>query len=219
MIQGVLFDLDGTLADTAPDLAYALNTLLARYGRDLVSLERVRPRASQGARGLLDVGFGVQPGDPYFDELRDEFLQLYRDNLCRHTVLFEGIPQLLAALEARGLPWGIVTNKLSRFTDPLVAQLGLAERAACVVSGDTYAKPKPYPDPLLGAAREMELMPERVLYVGDDERDMQAAQAAGMGGVIARYGYLGAGRPPEEWHALGSIDQPQQLMTYLPHDH
>ena len=159
MIQGILFDLDGTLADTAPDLGYALNTLLLRYGRDPVTLERIRPRASQGARGLLDVGFGVQPGDPYFEELRDEFLQLYRDNLCRHTVLFEGIPQLLSTLEARGLPWGIVTNKLARFTDPLVAQLGLAERAACVVSGDTYAKPKPYPDPLLGAAREMELTP------------------------------------------------------------
>jgi phosphoglycolate phosphatase len=219
VIQGVLFDLDGTLADTAPDLGYALNTLLLRYGRDPVTLERIRPRASQGARGLLDVGFGVQPGDPYFEELRDEFLQLYRDNLCRHTVLFDGIPQLLADLETRGLPWGIVTNKLSRFTDPLVLQLGLAERAACVVSGDTYAKPKPFPDPLLGAAREMELMPERVLYVGDDERDMQAAQAAGMGGVIARYGYLGSGRPPEAWHALGAIDEPQQLMTYLPHGH
>ncbi len=219
MIQGILFDLDGTLADTAPDLAYALNILLSRYDRDPITIERLRPQASHGARGLLEIGFGVQPGDPYFEELRDEFLLLYRDNLCRHTVLFAGIPQLLTHLDARGLPWGIVTNKLARFTDPLVAHLGLTKRAACVVSGDTYAKPKPYPDPLLGAAREMELSPERMIYVGDDERDMQAAQAAGMGGVVARYGYLGSGRPPEEWHALGLIDQPQQLMAYLPHVH
>ncbi len=219
MIQGILFDLDGTLADTAPDLAHALNLLLSRYNRDPITTEHVRPQASHGARGLLEIGFGVHPGDPYFDELRDEFLLLYRDNLCRDTVLFAGIPELLAELDLRNLPWGIVTNKLARFTDPLVAQLGLADRAACVVSGDTYAKPKPYPDPLLGAARELELSPERLIYVGDDERDMQAAQAAGMGGVVARYGYLGSGRPPEEWRALGMIDQPQQLMTYLTHDH
>ena len=217
MIQGILFDLDGTLADTAPDLGFALNTLLERYDRPPVPLDVLRTRASQGARGLLEAGFGIQPGAPFFDELRDEFLALYRDNLCRRTTLFAGVASLLEALDARAMPWGIVTNKLAQFTQPLVAQLGLADRAACIVSGDTYAKPKPYPDPLLGAARELELAPGTLLYVGDDERDMQAAQAAGMGGIVARYGYLGNGTPPETWHALGWIDKPHELMQFL-HD-
>lgn len=218
MIRGILFDLDGTLADTAPDLGWALNTLLGRYGRDPVALPRLRRRASQGVRGLLEEGFGVHPEDPYFEELRDEFLTLYRDNLCRHTVLFEGVPELLDTLDARACPWGIVTNKLARFTTPLVEALRLAERAACVVSGDTYARPKPYPEPLLGAAGELALSPAELLYVGDDERDMVAAQAAGMEGIVARYGYLGDGPSPETWHARGWIDHPRDLMAYLPHD-
>jgi 2-phosphoglycolate phosphatase len=216
VIHGILFDLDGTLADTAPDLGHALNTLLARYGRDPVPLERIRPRASQGARGLIDEGFGAKPGDPFFEELRDEFLELYLQNLCRETVLFAGVSDLLDSLDLRGIAWGIVTNKLARYTDPLVTLLGLSERASCIVSGDTYAKPKPFPDPLLGAAREMELSPEALVYVGDDERDVQAAQAAGMDGIIACYGYLGnSGRPPEEWHARGMIAQPMDLLGYL----
>ncbi|MDE1982922.1 MAG: HAD-IA family hydrolase [Betaproteobacteria bacterium] len=218
MIRGILFDLDGTLADSAPDLGWALNTLLDRYGRPPVALDRLRRRASQGARGLLEEGFGVRPEDPFFEELRDEFLTLYRDNLSRRTVLFEGVPELLASLDARGLPWGIVTNKLARFTGPLVEALGLAQRAACVVSGDSYARPKPYPDPLLGAAGELALAPAELLFVGDDERDMVAAQAAGMDGIVARYGYLGEGTPPETWHARGWIDHPRELMAFLSHD-
>ena len=219
MIQGVLFDLDGTLADTAPDLAYALNALLLRYDREPLTLERLRPQASHGARGLIEEGFGSKPGDVYFEELREQFLALYMENLCRKTALFTGIPELLDHLDTHKIHWGIVTNKLTRFTDPLVERLGLMDRASCVVSGDSYAKPKPFPDPLLGAAQEMELAPQTLIYVGDDERDMQAARAAGMPGIVARYGYLGSGRPPEQWNAQAMIDTPIGLISYLNHVH
>jgi N-acetyl-D-muramate 6-phosphate phosphatase len=215
MIRGVLFDLDGTLADTAPDLGLALNLLLERYGRETVPLERLRPQASHGARGLLQVGFEIRPGEPYYEELRDEFLEIYSKNLLVRTTLFHGVPELLATLESRSLPWGIVTNKIRRFTDPLVKKLDLDQRAACVVSGDTYARPKPYPDPLIGAADELNLPPDTLVYVGDDERDMRAGLAAGMRVVAARYGYLGSEAPPEEWNAHALIDSPMELIGFL----
>ncbi len=215
-ILGVLFDLDGTLADTAPDLAWALNTLRLRYDRPALPLATLRPLASHGARGLLKTGFDLSPSDPFFEELRDEFLTLYRDHLCVDTRLFDGVSELLDALDTRHISWGIVTNKLTRFTDPLVQQLGLEERAQCIVSGDTYARPKPYPDPLQGAARELELPVESLLYLGDDVRDMQAAQAAGIKGVVARYGYLGDGPDPGQWPAWGRIAHPLELLSYLP---
>lgn len=217
MILGLLFDLDGTLADTAPDLAHVVNILRNQYGRQPVPLELLRPHASQGARGLLEAGFGVHPGDPFFDELREEFLELYQTHLCVNTRLFDGIPELLDDVDQQGIPWGIVTNKFTRFTDPLVCKLGLQQRAQCVVSGDTFARPKPYPDPLLGAARQLGLQPDTMIYLGDDERDMRAAQAAGMSGVIARYGYLGS-IPPDRWNALGVIDHPSQLKTFYQND-
>jgi len=215
MIRGVLFDLDGTLADTAPDLGGALNRLLERYGRERVPLERLRPQASHGARGLLQIGFDIRPGDPYYDELRDEFLELYASNLCVDTILFDGVPELLKTLEDRELPWGIVTNKIRRFTEPLVRELDLDKRAACVVSGDSYAKPKPYPDPLIGAARELDLPPDTLIYVGDDERDMRAGLAAGMRVVAARYGYLGSELPPEQWNAHAIVDAPGELLGFI----
>lgn len=215
MIRGVLFDLDGTLADTAPDLGLALNLLLQRYGRETVPLERLRPQASHGARGLLQVGFEIRPADPYYEELRDEFLELYSKNLRVHTTLFDGVEELLSTLESRSLPWGIVTNKIRRFTDPLVKELDLDRRAACVVSGDTYARPKPYPDPLIGAAEELKLPADTLVYVGDDERDMRAGLAAGMRVVAARYGYLGSELPPEQWNAHALIDAPMELIGYI----
>lgn len=215
-ILGVLFDLDGTLADTAPDLAWALNTLRLRYDRPALPLSRLRPLASHGARGLLKVGFDLSPSDPYFEELRDEFLTLYQDHLCVDTRLFDGVHELLGVLDHRQIPWGIVTNKITRFTRPLVRQLGLEERAGCVVSGDTFARPKPYPDPLNGAAQALNLPVQSLLYLGDDARDMQAAQAAGAKGIIAGYGYLGDGLLPDQWCASGFITHPMELLSFLP---
>lgn len=214
MSLGVLFDLDGTLADTAPDLGAALNALLLRYGREALPLNQIRPWVSQGARGLLSAGFGIQPGEPFFEELREEFLELYQQDLATHTKLFDGIPELLRNLEEREIPWGIVTNKLTRYTDPVVEALGLAARARCVVSGDTFARPKPWPDPLLGAAQQLGHAPQSLVYVGDDERDMQAADAAGMPGIVAGYGYLG-GSDPHSWNSVAILKTPLELLQHL----
>ncbi len=215
MIQAVLFDLDGTLADTAPDLGYALNVLLERYGREKISLEKIRPVASHGARGLLELGFGIKPSEPYFDEMRTEYLDLYLKNICRETRLFDGMEPLLQKLETQKIKWGVVTNKPKRFTDPLMRLLKLDQRAACSVSGDSYEKPKPYPDSLLGAAKELSVESNTIVYVGDDERDMQAARAAGTHAVIANWGYMGTGNHPDKWPHDARIDQPQQLLEYL----
>jgi N-acetyl-D-muramate 6-phosphate phosphatase len=215
MIRAVLFDLDGTLADTAPDLGFALNSLLIRYGRDPISLQKIRPVASDGARGLLELGFGIKPNDPYFDEMRTEFLDLYLKNICRETKLFDGMEDLLKQLETKKIKWGVVTNKPKRFTDPLMVLLKLDKRAACMVSGDSYDRPKPYPDPLLGAAEEISIESSDIVYVGDDERDMQAARAAGTQAVIANWGYMGNCNHPDKWPADARIDQPSDLLEYL----
>ena len=191
--RAVLFDLDGTLADTAPDLARALNRV--RAANDLAPLpaEITRPNASSGARGLLKVGFGLNPGDERYEALRLQFLDFYAAELCVDTRLFDGIAELLAQLDPDRLPWGVVTNKAERFTLPLLQGLHLAGRAACIVGGDTTARAKPHPDPLLHAAAALELPPSACLYVGDDLRDVQAARAAGMRVIAAKYGYLGDG--------------------------
>jgi len=215
MIQGVLFDLDGTLADTAPDLGGALNDLLSRYDRAPLPHSVLRPLASSGARGMILQGFGVTPSDPYFEELRDEYLECYAARLVRDSVLFPGVEELLASLDRHGLPWGIVTNKFTRYAEPLIALMPPLDRTACLVCGDTYERPKPYPDPLIGAAEMLNLPPARLLYVGDDERDMVAAEAAGMRGVVARYGYLGNGAPPEQWPAQHHIDHPVELINLI----
>ena len=151
-IRAVLFDLDGTLVDTAPDLGYALNLQRARHGLPALPDDVIRPQASHGARGLLGIGFDLHPDDAKFAHMREEFLQLYADNICRHSRPFDGILDLLAALDARQLKWGVVTNKPARFTEPLMSILDLAERAACIVSGDTCPQPKPHPAPMLAAA-------------------------------------------------------------------
>jgi N-acetyl-D-muramate 6-phosphate phosphatase len=214
-IRAVLFDLDGTLADTAPDLAGALNRLLAEHGRDAVPLERARPVTSSGARGMLRVGFGIDPAHAEYDALRARFLDLYAECICRETRLFDGMPDLLAAIEGRGLPWGVVTNKAERFTFPLLAALGLAARTACVVGGDTTGRIKPHPDPLLHAARALGLAPANCLYVGDDLRDVQAARAAGMPVIAAGYGYLGDEGDPSAWKADAVIAHPLETLNHL----
>jgi phosphoglycolate phosphatase len=215
MIQAVLFDLDGTLADTAPDLGYALNLLRERHGLAPLAQETIRPYASHGTRGLFEIGFGLTPENARFDPLREEYLALYTANLCRFTQLFPGMVTLLEALEERNIHWGVVTNKPARFTNPLLEQLGLIGRAASIISGDTCPHPKPHPEPLLCAAREIGVAPQTCLYVGDAERDIEAARAAGMPALIADYGYLGAADRPETWGAQGRIDTPLGILAFL----
>lgn len=213
--RAVLFDLDGTLADTAADLGHVLNLQRLARGLEALPLDRLRPVVSQGARGLLRVGFGLMPGQPDYDAMREEFLDLYARNLVRHTRLFEGMAEVLDALESRRLPWGVVTNKQARFTEPLLESLGLGQRAGCVISGDTCARAKPHPDPLLEAARRLETPAAACIYVGDDERDMQAGRDAGMRPVVALYGYLGEDPAPHEWDADASIERPLALLDIL----
>jgi len=215
LYQAVLFDLDGTLADTAPDLAAAVNRMRHARGLEMVPLQDLRPLASAGARGLIGGAFHIGPEDHEFASMREEFLANYEADLCIETTLFPGIPELLDDLDARGVRWGIVTNKVGRLTEPLVAQLGLEERAGCVVSGDTTAHSKPHPAPLLHAARELGVQPERVVYVGDDLRDVQAGFAAGMKTVAAAYGYCGNDIPPTQWHAQHVVQSPVELQKLL----
>jgi phosphoglycolate phosphatase len=213
--DAILFDLDGTLVDTAPDLALALNELRRRHGLPPLPFEAIRPHASHGARGLLAAGFGLDPTMPEFPAMRSEFLELYAHHLCDRTTLFPGMADMLTLIESRGLPWGVVTNKPARFTRPLLAALGLSERAACVVSGDSTANAKPHPEPLLMAAATLGLPPERCLYVGDAERDVAAARAAGMPVLVATYGYLGDSDLPATWGANGLLPEPTALRDWL----
>jgi phosphoglycolate phosphatase len=214
-IKAVLFDLDGTLVDTAPDLGHALNLQRARHGLPPLADEMIRPQASHGARGLLGLGFNLHPEDSRFAPMREEFLQFYADNICRHSRPFPGIPDLLAALETRGLKWGVVTNKPARFTEPLMSILDLAERAACIVSGDTCPQPKPHPAPMLAAAELCGAAPGECLYLGDAERDIQAARAAAMPALVAAWGYLDAHDQPHTWGAHGEIRNPMETLDYL----
>jgi len=215
MIRAVLFDLDGTLADTAPDLGHALNRQRIARGLSALPIELVRTEASSGARGLLGLGFNIKPGDSGYEAMRDEFLDFYAVRLCHDTCLFPGMAELLDQLDSRRLPWGIVTNKPARFTDPLMQQLGLSLRAACIISGDTTAHAKPHPEPLLAASRALAVAPADCIYLGDDQRDVEASLAAGMVPIIASYGYLGNSHPPESWGAKHLIARPQDLLDYL----
>ncbi|OFZ86012.1 MAG: phosphoglycolate phosphatase [Betaproteobacteria bacterium RBG_16_64_18] len=215
MIRAVLFDLDGTLADTAQDLASALNRLRAEHRMAPLAPELTRALASSGARGLLKVGFDLDPNDERYPPMRDRFLDLYEQALCVHTQLYEGMAELLGELERRALAWGIVTNKPRRFTDPLVRELRLHARAACVVSGDTTSKPKPAPDPLLHAAGVMRIAPQACLYVGDDLRDVQGARAAGMPVIAAGWGYLGVEGDPASWGADAVLAHPAEVLGFL----
>lgn len=215
MFEAVLFDLDGTLADTAPDLGGAVNVLLEQEGRPRQALEVLRPYTSQGVRGLLKAGFGIDATHPDYDDLAQRFLDIYAQRLCLETRLFEGIPEVLDVLEAMHLGWGIVTNKRTRFTDPLVELLQLTPRTNCVVSGDTVAEAKPSPLPILHACQLLSCQPERTLYVGDDQRDIIAGNAAGCMTVAVSYGYLGDSAPLHTWGADLIIDHPAELAEYL----
>lgn len=213
--RAVLFDLDGTLADTAPDLARALNRLRDERNLQPVPLAELRAHASSGARGLIQAGLGIARDHPEFAGLRESFLDHYEDTLCVDTRLFPGIAELLDALDARCTPWGVVTNKAERFTLPLMRLLGLELRAACIVSGDTTPYLKPHPDPLLHASRALGLTPEQCIYLGDDLRDVEAAHAAGMVPIAVRWGYLGTGPALEAWNADAVVAEPLEVLSFL----
>lgn len=211
--RAVLFDLDGTLADTAPDLAAAVNKMRTDRGLEATPFEQLRPLASAGARGLIGVAFGTTPADAGYDAMRTEFLDNYAARIADRTRLFEGTQELLKAIEARGMSWGIVTNKPERFTNALVPLIGLGH-AACVVSGDTTPHPKPHPEPLFEAARRIQLDAGTCWYVGDDLRDIQAGKAAGMPTVAAAWGYCGH-TEPHSWEADLIADTPASLIALL----
>lgn len=216
LVKAVLFDLDGTFADTAPDLAAALNFTRAQRQLPPLPLEVLRPQASHGSAGLLKTGMNVTPESPDYADLRNIFLEHYANNICVHTRLFKGIAELIAELERTAIPWGIVTNKPHIYTLPLIQALGYAERAACLVSGDTCANAKPHPEPMFKACEIINIAPEHCLYLGDDIRDMQAANAANMRGVIARYGYISKDAQLDEWGAHATIDHPMELLDLIP---
>lgn len=211
----VLFDLDGTLADTAPDLAAALNRTLAHYGRAPLAYETIRPVVSHGGIALIRLGFGIQPDAPGFDERRRYLLDVYADNLCEQTRLFAGMTEVLNHLEETGIAWGVVTNKPAWLTDPLMTAMQLDRRAGCIVSGDTCTNRKPHPEPILHACSLLDRRPRDTWYVGDAGRDMQAARGAGCTPIGALYGYLHPEDPPEIWDADLHIDHPGQLLALL----
>lgn len=215
-VRGVLFDLDGTLADTAGDLAAALNAVRRMRGRGELPLAALRPHASHGARGMIGAGFGLAPGDEGFEALRELFYAAYEAALCVHTRPFEGVAGTLSELARRGLAWGIVTNKAARFTLPLLERLDFGLPPGCVICGDTTPRSKPHPDPLLEAARRLDLPPEQCVYVGDAQRDVQAGAAAGMATLAATYGYLREDEDPSTWLATGLVERPADVLEWLP---
>lgn len=214
-VQAVLFDLDGTLIDSAPDLGAAADKMRIDRGLASLPVALYRCMAGVGARGLIQVAFGRTPDDPDFAELREEFLSNYDACLTSSTGSFDDIPELIRRLLQMGLAWGVVTNKATRFTNPLTRAMPLFASARVVISGDTTVHSKPHPEPLLEAARRMAIEPSRCLYVGDDERDMVAGRAAGMGTVAATWGYLGEAADPVLWGADAIINSPGDLLQLL----
>ncbi len=214
-IRAVLFDLDGTLIDSALDLAGAGNDMRVARGLPPLPLAHFRPMVGAGARGIVGRAFDIAPADAGYEDLRDEFLRRYEQRLTRETRVFEAMLPVLDGLAERALPWGIVTNKATRFTEPIVEGLGLHRRSAALVCGDTTAHAKPHPAPLLEAARQVGVAAQRCIYVGDDLRDVLAGRAAGMGTVAAAWGYLGEGEAIEAWGADHVIESPAQLLKLL----
>jgi len=211
----VLFDLDGTLIDSAPDLGAAADAMRVTRGLPSLPLADYRPLAGAGARGMLGVAFGIEPGHPDFLSLREEFFVSYERCLTVNTLVFAEVPELISGLLQRGLRWGVVTNKSARFTEPLTRAMPLFASAGTVISGDTTAHAKPHPAPLLEAARRLGLSPGQCIYVGDDERDIVAGQAAGMGTVAVNYGYLGEKADTAEWGAHATINSALELLPLL----
>ena len=214
-IRAVLFDLDGTLIDSAPDLGAAADKMRIDRGLPSLPLARYRPMAGAGARGMLGEAFGMTPDHPDFAIWREEFFENYESRMTEHTTIFDGVPELVGQILQRNLAWGVVTNKAARFTEPLTRSMPLFATAGAVISGDTTPHAKPHPAPLLEAAARLRLSPQQCIYVGDDERDIVAGLAAGMGTVAALYGYLGVKADSREWGAHAAIKSPSELLQLL----
>jgi phosphoglycolate phosphatase len=214
-LAAVLFDLDGTLVDSAPDLAGTVNDMRQARGLDPLPYGQLRVHAGSGARGMLGAAFGTRPDAPAYVEMRDEFHDRYEGRLLANTRLFDAVATVLESFDRHGLPWGIVTNKALRFAEPLARSLGLLPRALTLVGGDSTPHTKPHPEPLLEAARRLGQPPQACMFVGDDPRDVQAGRAAGMRTTAAAWGYLGPGLPVEHWGADLVLAEPQALLTLL----
>jgi len=214
-IQAVLFDLDGTLIDSAPDLGAAVDQMRVDRGMPSLPLVHYRPMAGAGARGMIGLAFGFTPEHPEYDAMKEEFFRNYEACMTQRTFAFEGVVQMIDALVAAQLPWGVVTNKSKRFAEPLTQAMPLFKTAAVVISGDTTPYAKPHPEPLFEAARRLGIAPSACVYVGDDERDIVAGLAAGMKTVAATYGYLGTQSDVQKWQAHASIQSPLELDDLL----
>jgi len=215
MIEHILFDLDGTLADTADDLANALNAIRLKHGLTTLPNEVIRPTVSLGGNAMIKLAFDLEEGDTGFELIRDEFLNYYRANIAQETCLFEGMEELLNSLESENKPWGIVTNKPSWLTDPLVKAMSLDKRAACLISGDTLEHRKPHPAPILHACKLMQSNPATTIYIGDAQRDIEAGRRAGTKTLIALYGYIDDGDNPADWRADGMVSSPFEIHDKL----
>jgi len=215
MINTVFFDLDGTLADTAPDLAGALNALLLEKGKQVLDFAQIRPVVSHGGNALLRLAFDITEDEPGFNQLRKRFLEIYEARLHNSTTLFDGMDNVLATLEEEQFIWGVITNKPRWLTEPLMQQLGLAHRAACIISGDSTDHSKPHPAPMQLANKATKTRPATTLYIGDAKRDIEAGKAAGMHTVVALYGYVGTDDIPEDWGADGWVNSPAEIMDWI----
>ena len=215
MIKTVLFDLDGTLADTAIDLANALNAIRVLHNMSALPLKTIRPTVSLGGNAMIKLAFGLEENDVGFTEIRDQFLNHYRENIAAETVLFSGMEQVLNSLEENNIKWGIVTNKTSWLTEPLLKALSLDERCACVVSGDTTKERKPHPAPIIYACDLMKSEPGSTVYIGDAQRDIEAGRRAGTKTLIALYGYIDEDENPESWQADGMVTTPLEINDRL----
>ena len=214
-LNTILFDLDGTLADTAPDLASALNKVRAEEGLPPLPYETIRTEVSHGSVAITRIGFDMDKDHPEFERLRKRLLEIYEANLCVETRLFPGMDKVLEKIESSGMNWGVVTNKPGWLTDPLLEQMGLSERAACIISGDTTNNRKPHPEPLLEACKLAGSKAAQCLYVGDAIRDIEAGKNAGMQTLVALFGYIGEQDKPETWGADGMIHSPEELMQWI----
>jgi N-acetyl-D-muramate 6-phosphate phosphatase len=213
--QGILFDLDGTLADTGADLAAPVNAMRVERGLAPLPLQDLKPYASAGARGLIGKGLGVGKDAPEFEALKNDFLARYERDMMVHTHIYDGFTEVLLKLAAEEITWGVVSNKIERYVRPIMHALGLAHRSACIVGGDTSGFAKPHPEPLLYGCREANIDPKLSVYVGDDLRDIQAGRAAGMITIAAAYGFCGDELPPSEWGADFVIFHPRELISLL----
>lgn len=213
--DAVFFDLDGTLVDTAPDLAYALNQVLLEYNKSPLPLETIRPVASDGSPGLIKLAFGISPDDPEYTSIQTRFIELYRLHINSESKLFDGMETVLQSIETSGIKWGVITNKPAFLTDPLMQALNLSQRASCIVSGDTTANSKPHPDPMIFACNTSSVRPENCLYIGDAQRDIEAGNIVNMDTLVAHYGYLKQTDKPETWQAKAMVYHPTEILDWL----